>query len=908
MTDRMSHWDETLLAFLHDPPDKALAVSSQEQVPSHESRRLELAKALLGSDEVSQKKFKEITAAVDVMAAKVERLPMPKGQHVNVENGRLTIIHPLAAGTSGASIELDVPDWQQALLDAQKCELLRVAGNLAGQDASLAFNRFLGVWRLWPDALTDKVDPCFARLPAETRTPDHTIWNHLDITVAMKAAEADKGNAALLAFALSPVQRFIEAARSVRDLWSGSMILSWLAFRAMLTVIERLGPTTLVYPALRGNPLLDLWLRTAGRLGEEAPMPEAALRLTPSLPHRFMAIIPWGADGSAARALAAQCEQAVADAWKEMADAVRDRVSGTLDSLFDGWDKHWDDQIRNYFTASTVLLPLRGIGTEDENAAEHDTQLAELLAGKESFAAAFGNAEAVLQMARAIPNDDRPNYPQDHAGRWQYQVELVNRSLAAQRSIRHVPRTLSSGNPNERYPQKCTLLGSFEQVGPNGLAASKEFWDKASDPQNGLRVDGVRIRKGEGLCAVAMVKRFAGMAFLRDQLQLSTGDLRFPDTWTVAAAEWLERAQINWQANWNNDADQHVPWNGHWLNWSKPDQDLEDADRCPPDLWSRIQDARNPEKCGTPPVYYVILKLDGDDLGDWLRGEKSPKVREVMHSELVRYYGGLGNAAKAGLDAKRPVGPALHAAISTALANFALHSVPQIVAKHQGTTIYSGGDDTLVLLPVSTGLPCALELRQAYMSDWWRPDGQTGQPQHQREYLMMGSRATLSGGLVVVHAKDDLRLALQDARRAERQAKEAGKDALVITVRRQSGEQTSALCPWEFAPDVENWRQKFAAGASDRWTYRLYAERPTLEQLPVEAIKAEMRRQLGRAEAPTPSLLPPDELVAMFDRFRESSVKIHGGSDRRFPSLDAALRAFLTLCHTASFFARGRDT
>ena len=890
-------WNELLLAFLHDPPDKALAVSSREQGPSHESRRLELAKALLGSDEFSQQKIKEVTAAVDVMAAKVERLPMPKRQHVNVQNGRLMIIHPLAAGASGASIELGVPDWKPSLLDEEKCELLRIAGNVPGQAEGLPLSRFLAVWRLWPDALTDKVDPCFARLPAETRTPDHTIWNHLDITAAMKAAEAEKGHAALLAFALGPVQRFIEAARSVRDLWSGSMILSWLAFRAMLPIIERLGPTAPIYPGLRGNPLLDLWLRDAQRLGGKVPPPDVRRRLTPSLPHRFLALVPWGADGSAARNLAGQCEEAVSRAWKEMAGEVRNKVKAKLNPLCADWDKRWNDQIDACFSATTAVIPLRGIGNNDQSATEHDNQLAELLAGESSFVAAFEHAENVRKMARAIPPDNAPGYPQDHAGRWQYQVELVNRALAAQRSIRHVPRTFASSSPNERHPQKCTLLGSFEQMGPDGLAESKNFWDKVADSANGVSIDGVRIRKGEALCAVAMAKRFAGPAFLAKELNVQPAELRFPDTWTVATVEWLSRAGIDP----NDLRSKHGDWNGQWLHW-ETEQDDPDEPKCPAEVLKAIRAAR--DRLGKAPVYYAILKLDGDDLGGWLRGEKSPMVREVMHPDLVRYYEGLGDAAQKALEAWRPVGPALHAAISTALANFALHAVPEIVRRHHGTTIYSGGDDTLVLLPVSTALACALELRAAYRSEWY-PDNADEQNSHR--YQMMGSRATISGGLVAVHAKDDLRLALQDARRAERQAKEAGKDALVITVRRRSGEHTSELCLWELAKTVDNWRQQFAAGASDRWAYHLYAERPTLEKLPVEAIKAEMRRQLDRAEAPTPSLLPPDELVATFDRFRESSVKIDGGSDRRFPSLDAALRAFLTLCHTASFLARGRD-
>jgi CRISPR-associated protein Cmr2 len=874
-------WDAVLLAWLHDPPDKALSILG------HVPRARDNARLALGDDGVSKKRIEEAVTDADPMAAVVERLPMPtageKGEHaVSPQDGRLCVFHPL----SGAPIDLQVPDLTQQLMERQREELRGIVRDLPSDEQERARTRLLGVWRLWPELLAANVDPCFARIPADTRIPDHTIWNHLDVAAAFKAALADGSGAALLAFALGPVQQFIEASRSVRDLWSGSMILSWLAFRAMLPVIERLGPTALIYPALRGNPLLDLWLRDAQRLGNKVSLPEVALRLTPSLPHRFLALVPWGNDGSVARELADQCRQAVVHAWKEMSDLVRNRVRGTLDALFAGWDKRWDDQIANYFSASSAIVPLAGSGDEV------DKRLASLLAGEGSFAQAFPDAERVRGIARAIPESDRPGYPQDHAGRWQYQVELVSRVLAAQRSIRHVPRTSMSSEANARFPQKCTLLGSFEQMGPDDLAESKNFWDKVADSPNGVSIDGVRIRKGEALCAVAMVKRFAGPAFLANTLGVRPADLRFPDAWTVAAADWLSNAGIDP----DTVRSQYRDWNGQWLHWETEHHDPDEPE-CPSDVLRKIREAR--DRLGRAPVYYAILKLDGDDLGGWLRGEKSPKVREVMHPKLVEYYEELGDAATAGLDAKRPVSPGLHAAISTALANFALHAVPEIVPRHHGTTIYSGGDDTLVLLPVSTALKCALELRKAYMSDWWRPNGNGGEVSNNREYLMMGSRATLSGGLVIVHAKDDLRLALQDARRAERQAKEAGKDALVITVRRRSGEHTSALCPWDFADRVEHWRQQFAAGASDRWAYRLYAERPTLEHLPVEAIKDEIRRQVKRSEAPTPTLFPPDDLITTFDAACRATT--------RFPSVSAALRTFLTLCHTASFLARGRD-
>src|SRR5581483_998548 len=225
----------------------------------------------------------------------------------------------------------------------------------------------------------------------------------------------------------------------------------------------------------------------------------------------FLALVPWGQDGAYARELAGQCQKAAADAWLEMAQAVRQRIRNAMASHCPDWDKRWDWQVNSYFSTATAVLPLGGAGDEI------DRRLARLLNGKESFKEAFPNAEAVREMARAIPASDRPGYDEDHAGRWQYQVELVQRSLAAQRSIRHVPPHLPVASNSERWPQKCTLLGSFEQMGPDDLRQSRDFWDQVA-AQNGLSVDGVRIRQGEALCAVALVKRFAGPAFLRERL------------------------------------------------------------------------------------------------------------------------------------------------------------------------------------------------------------------------------------------------------------------------------------------------------------------------------------------------------------------------------------------------------
>ncbi len=226
--------------------------------------------------------------------------------------------------------------------------------------------------------------------------------------------------------------------------------------------------------------------------------------------------------------------------------------------------------------------------------------------------------------------------------------------------------------------------------------------------------------------------------------------------------------------------------------------------------------------------------------------------------------------------------------------------------------IYAGGDDVLALLPAQTALACASQLRETFRKNWERDAGG-------RERLLMGRRATVSAGLAVVHYKEDLRFALETARKAEKAAKNAGRDALQITVCRRSGEHATALCPWEFAGEVDRWVQIFTRDASDRWAYHLREEAETLSALDVGAMQAEIQRQIGRAEQLTKRLFGEGQenkdaagrrLVAAFDEYR-SATKPPPADDqppqRRFATDGEAFSQFITLCQTASFLARGRD-
>jgi hypothetical protein len=41
---------------------------------------------------------------------------------------------------------------------------------------------------------------------------------------------------------------------------------------------------------------------------------------------------------------------------------------------------------------------------------------------------------------------------------------------------------------------------------------------------------------------------------------------------------------------------------------------------------------------GEPPAYYAVLALDGDQIGKWLGGERTPTVRSVLAPRAVEYF------------------------------------------------------------------------------------------------------------------------------------------------------------------------------------------------------------------------------------------------------------------------------
>lgn len=452
-------------------------------------------------------------------------------------------------------------------------------------------------------------------------------------------------NSSLLLFSLGPVQSFISTAASLKDLWSGSFILSWLTSRAVQVLLAEGERVRIVSPKVEKENF------------NFSRSVDPGIKLSPSFPNRFLAVVPTDKAESMAKAVEDSCR----GEWKKIHGKVKEHLWKHLENELDPNDL-WDNQCESFFEIRTAIFPL-------------------------------------TPEAGGLKDSTDP---------WQYGFDCVASLMQAQRSVKHIPVYQAQG---EKVPMKCSLTGTYEQMGPADLSASAKFWENAPRlfPKGGAK-----IRKRERFCAISLVKRYAWPAFFKSELNLKLEDLRYSDVATIAAGKWLSPLDSNFKIYPRNYQD----WNGQWLHGEFAEWEEEGPDQ---ELAQTLQRKKQIE--GSAPTYYAILMADGDNMGSLIR-----KNRETLVN------------------------------VSSALSEFSQKRAREIVESGEiaGELIYSGGDDVLALMPCETALNCAKKLNKAY-----------------RELMNSHKvpEATLSIGIAIVHYKEDLRFALKLARDSEKIAK-----------------------------------------------------------------------------------------------------------------------------------------
>ena len=296
--------------------------------------------------------------------------------------------------------------------------------------------------------------------------------------------------------------------------------------------------------------------------------------------------------------------------------------------------------------------------------------------------------------------------------------QKVARLLAARKNLRDfLPHEGESGVP------KSSLDGLRESVFRDGKVPA---------------IPGLRLKEGEALDSVGLIKRIAG-------------DERFPSVSRVAVDPWVRGAKEETLRELRPHCEALVkagaisrvkgytafPYEGTAVLLSRHaamlaecgEGDKEEAKaacKAIADILSRLRPKDRPQE-----PYFALLVADGDRMG-------------AAISEIDDIDG--------------------HQKFSKTLSEFA-GKARDIIEKFCGVCVYTGGDDVLAFLPLDTCLACARELHEAFgeLLKGYKSSKDQRSP-------------TLSVGISIGHAMEDLEDLLEFGRGAERIAKKGIRD------------------------------------------------------------------------------------------------------------------------------------
>lgn len=827
-------WQTKLAAWIHDPAEKALVLL--RDAAGHEggtvARLREALASLIGNagarDNPAIKQGDRWAAAADR-----PQFPFAEGENVRRADWAQVrfaktplIVHPL----SGDSFPLDkLEDAHVEALKAVSLDHFTQLVALGGNDARLAF---LALWRFGPDTPAPDLDKLWQVLPADTRVPDHSIWNHLDMVSALAGAFAN-GRPALLSMSFGPVQGFISQARSTSDLWAGSHLLSSLVWEGIRTLVAEIGPDALIFPQLRGLAAVDAWLldeaEAAGqgeawrKRFEGSPLMESISDANPlfsaALPNKFLAIVPADRAESLARTVASAVREA-ARRWAEEAARKIFPAEGS-------WLSQIDTQLAGFPEVFWAVADWPEKVSLPDTAMERLQQAVAALAppGEDFFASGMWK-----RLSKEISVDGVAFYAPNPGAVYPAVFDVAERSLSAVKGLRPFAQRPQSG-------YRCTLCGEREWLTPERAWLDLPPRARSSQPGNPwpalaeARKHGVK--KGEHLCAVCTLKRLWPMLFAeRVGKRVGATVARYVvSTHTLALATTLEAIVAKGDAESLGRLQALRGATAEQVPAALPRRLLRHVQRSAeagilrrlPAAFDAARDSgdearfddlsrkvRNLTGTGIE-TYYGLIQMDGDRMGSWLSGEFATSFGESWHPQVRNTVANrFGDVLGDFLGAPRPVSPGRHAAISQALNDFSARLAPYIVEELcKGKLLYAGGDDVLAMVAVDDLPRAMLLLRLAYsgigladLGDWnMAPDsglqlkngfGILGG----RLMRLMGKRATASMGAVIAHHQAPLAAVLRALREAEGEAKCAGRNAFSLRVIKRGGGETGFAAPW----------------------------------------------------------------------------------------------------------------
>jgi len=789
----MTWYEDFLKKFFHDPIDKPL------NIQGHEQRAKEYAE-FFGVSGIKEGKYS------DQIASCMERSLLPK----DIKQELTEIRHPLSEE------KIDITLDSQKSIDEISSLLKEISNsylNLSDKEKALL------IWRNLLEEILEKIQDkelkkYFPILPADTRVPDHSIWEHLKVTTAINAFENYQNNSLFL-FTIGSVQSFISQARKTQDFYMGSFMLSYFTFIAMKEVIKEYGPTSIIYPDLYKQPLMDWYLENKGLEPKNFNPDDIIL---PTIPNRFVAII------------GTTDKNKIEELAKNMVGKIKDEIKNAKEKILRELkiDKTLSDiqkeilqsQLSEFPQIYWVAIPWRKTDKE---------LLVEDLSD-------FHTSERINSW-RELYNfaSEEGEYPPNVGFFYPLLYTALEKSMGARKNLKEFGQKLEEG-------RKCTICGErnvlffWESKNKNKFL---KYNPMACDLTG--KIEQKYLTDGEELCALCFLKRtFEIYLKVEEKFESIFEDFSFPSVAEVACADFKEKTkELPEFKEYENKFFEYIPvrylninslpklkleetLEGSWFyEENLTEKKIKDELGVEIDI-QKIKELKNIltdklyKKAGKPKKYYAILHLDGDNMGKWLSGELLPEIQYAYNSEVWRnlpeqFKNELIERLKeiniANKLAKKILTPAIHSAISTALRNYAIGLVRKIVEEeHLGKLIYAGGDDVLAFVNLKDLFDVMEKLRWAFSGQIKFQNGAIEVDTTNNSgfvlkdgvyYITMGKNATCSMGVVIAHYKEPLKIVIDKVFEMKGKAKDSGKNRFAICLLKHSGEERVGVAEWK---------------------------------------------------------------------------------------------------------------
>lgn len=779
--------------------------------------------------------------------------PLSNNRGINGNDFQFVLKHPISAEKK--SLENLTRFWNSSNAETKKRFLgaleeaeRRVAERLRVADSIM---KFAIIWNDLPKELQHEYEkalyennfnPAIAEelvhLPADPLMPDHDWLSRLDIYASLKSGEVK-----LLRFKLSPVQGFIGNARTERDLWAGSHMLSLLTYLAISFMWRKFGPNSIIFPHLRGQPFFDHEL---GTLNDEKGL------LIGNMPNKVLAIVPEDAD---IKRLGEEMGNEIRGFLERLAEGVWE-FYGVKEHLGEDFNEEYKKSERGYFSITLEAIPITSLGPNEVI------------------------SDVLHEYLREIPNEiESPLHS--------YSELFLLLDQATEFKSRDYVR------PEEGEGFKCTLCGEHLAIGGNSPYSDvREKWANFVEHLHNKGI--YDIKKGERLCPLCLAKRFyhrfyalwkknyaivhsdgekLGELIKKHFEKKSLDRMSFRSVSEVAMAKPTEKAIGLKETNelyitepdgktrpvsWADIYEEIIkrtkskePKTGIQDNFEgicagklrEALDKLEDAlsplfnELAPNSEVFYVENLRNlkalakiygtdkndsrlrgvsvdairasvenlSKLIGEPPKYYAILKMDGDNMGKVISGTRAVKdLREYAHPSVA------GSVPE---NIKRPITPTVHVAITRSLSNFAVNTVPDESKSHGAELLYAGGDDVFALVPAHKAISLAFRLQKTFREDWkgFEP--------------LQGKTRSMSAGILFVYYKEPLYSAVRRVNELEHMAKNSGRNALTIGHLKHSGSYYKVSLNWGvFGEPLKNLLKELGnekSGLSNRLIYEI---------------------------------------------------------------------------------------